>query len=731
MTDNIEKNPELETHSFILLGKTGAGKSSLSNNIAKEQLFKVGDSFSSCTTETSAQTIFDKKNNCYLFTIDTPGFEDSEGRDNDNIEKMKNFIKENERIKCIVIVIPFTLTRCDKSLQNSIKIIAELFPLDKFWEHVIIVWSHYEPNKTKQKEKIEKDFIKSLDGLFNDLEKNQKISKPNDLKMKFIDSDPDLVGEEKLNSERAAEELVKDIIDMKPMYKQIVDGEEEDIEDEPKGGTQQGDDTVYNYKKRKIRTFTDFDDKKIEKEYIIEKYKVTKKKCQGNETPISLSSEETNNRNELIRREKNKFKDEEDYKRTKRENPKKMVKYKKYEYYKNNENNPFKTEETRDIDEEWIEEKVTETEAIPSGYKINYNVYEFLEKRTNKYQNPQIIGEKKKIQTYYEEEIEGKDEEGPGFDNYTKNGYKIFRYYKQFKSTRTGQLIADKKYYKMQRIEHYWENGPWEKENSSNYKRKNELKEKVEEDGITTSIKTIEVKWEPANITIERPKEDWLDYREDGYEEEEYTEYYNIMSKTIYKLGDVIMEESNWEKVGSYKKTAKLYKTRTSKERIGKDLKEIFKKKLEIYDEKTKKRKTINLPNEENINYYYFTIYDDEKKETKEIYEDSGEKDKDGERIYKKHYITKIYKKTIIKGKNNEDESDNDWHFDHEEKRKNIRCEMRYRRGEYTGNYSYKWFAWAKWDHKYEYKFYKTLVRYYDDGKTEEAPEVYRGAWYI
>ena len=233
----------------------------MSNNIAKEQLFKVGDSFSSCTSETSAQTICDKKNNCNLFIIDTPGFEDSEGRDNDNIEKMKNFIKENERIKCIVIVIPFHLTRCDKSLQNSIKIIAELFPLDTFWEHVIIVWSHYEPNKTKQKEKIEKDFIKSLENLFKDLKENQKISRPNCLKMKFIDSDPDLVGEEKLNSEKEAEELVKDIIDMKPMYKKIEDGDEEDIEDEPKGGTQQGDDTVYNYKKRKMRTFTDFDGK--------------------------------------------------------------------------------------------------------------------------------------------------------------------------------------------------------------------------------------------------------------------------------------------------------------------------------------------------------------------------------------------------------------------------------------------------------------------------------------
>ena len=82
-----------------------------------------------------------------LYIIDTPIFEDSEGRDDANIEKMKTFIKENERIKCIVIVIDFNLIRCDKSLQNSIKIIAELFPLKNFLEHVIIVWSHYDKIK--------------------------------------------------------------------------------------------------------------------------------------------------------------------------------------------------------------------------------------------------------------------------------------------------------------------------------------------------------------------------------------------------------------------------------------------------------------------------------------------------------------------------------------------------------------------------------------------------------
>ena len=77
---------------------------------------------------------------------------------------------------------------------------------------------------------------------------------------------------------KTIEELVKDIIVMKPMYKEIKDGIEEDIEDEPKGGTKQGNDTIYNYKKRVIRTFIDFDDKKIEKKYIKENFTVEKKR---------------------------------------------------------------------------------------------------------------------------------------------------------------------------------------------------------------------------------------------------------------------------------------------------------------------------------------------------------------------------------------------------------------------------------------------------------------------
>ena len=47
---------------------------------------------------------------------------------------------------------------------------------------------------------------------------------------------------------------------MKRMYKETTNGKEEDEVDDPKEGTKQGYDIVFNYKKRKIE-FIDFDKK--------------------------------------------------------------------------------------------------------------------------------------------------------------------------------------------------------------------------------------------------------------------------------------------------------------------------------------------------------------------------------------------------------------------------------------------------------------------------------------
>ena len=50
------------------------------------------------------------------------------------------------------------------------------------------------------------------------------------------------------------------------MYKEITDRKEKDVVDDTKEGTNQGDDIVYNYKKRKIE-LTDFDKKNRKRIY--------------------------------------------------------------------------------------------------------------------------------------------------------------------------------------------------------------------------------------------------------------------------------------------------------------------------------------------------------------------------------------------------------------------------------------------------------------------------------
>ena len=83
------------------MGKTGGGKSTLGNklidhsNVLEGDLFKVGDSLESCTTETSVCTTL--LNNHYIVqVVDTPGFfATCDTLSNDTIMKnISEFIKE-------------------------------------------------------------------------------------------------------------------------------------------------------------------------------------------------------------------------------------------------------------------------------------------------------------------------------------------------------------------------------------------------------------------------------------------------------------------------------------------------------------------------------------------------------------------------------------------------------------------------------------------------------------
>ena len=74
---------------ILLLGVTGNGKSTLGNVLLGKKVFKVGNNIDSCTSQTQIESSI--VNGTQINIIDTPGFDDSNGNDIGNIEKMINY----------------------------------------------------------------------------------------------------------------------------------------------------------------------------------------------------------------------------------------------------------------------------------------------------------------------------------------------------------------------------------------------------------------------------------------------------------------------------------------------------------------------------------------------------------------------------------------------------------------------------------------------------------------
>ena len=185
----------------LVLGKTGNGKSTLCNYILnyEEKKCKESELAQSCTTEICGHVSNQYKD---IYMIDTPGLSDTNGRDQEIIDRIRKEIKEKhcQGIKSILLVQNLNDDRLSLEDQKIISIYSKMFPNPEFWYHVGIVFSkayEYFPQKILEKHKKNKfnnylkDFAqikeKITSEMNKDLPKEKQIKIPGIINIFFTD----------------------------------------------------------------------------------------------------------------------------------------------------------------------------------------------------------------------------------------------------------------------------------------------------------------------------------------------------------------------------------------------------------------------------------------------------------------------------------------------------------------------------------------------------------------
>ena len=199
--DNLteKEKEEAKQNGFILVGKTGAGKTTILNAIFNKVMGKVEKSAIS-VTKISTIYYYKLTNGKVICLVDTPGLADTEKTekkniDNIHLEGITKVISDSQiHIKGILFLVNFQSERFDASEQEALLNYNTVFPLKSFWKSLALIYTHFysDPNEDEDEESMKESRRVSNGEIFEKLmEKVKGVSDPisyNDLKIKYCNS---------------------------------------------------------------------------------------------------------------------------------------------------------------------------------------------------------------------------------------------------------------------------------------------------------------------------------------------------------------------------------------------------------------------------------------------------------------------------------------------------------------------------------------------------------------
>ena len=173
------------------IGSTGVGKSSLCNLIIGiPGAFEVCSGLDTCTRQPVTQMHQWLGNGPPVRIIDTPGLNDPEGRDTQNIAAMAEHLKSTSNVNAFLLVINSQAPHLDESARANLKILSDIF-LD-FFSHVVLVFTRWEYGEKAEKKRIATGVTKQqkVDDINALLKKDFLITTP--LQAVFVDNMADM-----------------------------------------------------------------------------------------------------------------------------------------------------------------------------------------------------------------------------------------------------------------------------------------------------------------------------------------------------------------------------------------------------------------------------------------------------------------------------------------------------------------------------------------------------------